>query len=84
MAIALSAEQESVIDQGIEAGIVSNAEIAIEVGVATIRQQLKTYSPRGNHFSHEEWSRKLQEFVDRERPEAPLLSEYDISRESIY
>jgi hypothetical protein len=31
-----------------------------------------------------EWSKALQEFVSRDRPQAPLLSDEDIGRESIY
>ena len=64
--------------------MIQKAEDAAEVGVRTIRQRLETNSLRANALSHVEWSKALHEFVNRDRPEAPLLSDEDISRESIY
>jgi hypothetical protein len=85
MLIALNPEQEQVVGKAIEAGLIEKAEDAVELGVGTIRQRLETaVSPRTNPLSHEEWSKKLHDFVNRDRPEAPLLSDEDISRESIY
>jgi hypothetical protein len=80
--IALSPEQEQVVGQAIEAGLIEKAEDAVELGVETIRHRLETL--RANKLSHEEWSKALLEFVNRARPEAPLLSDEDMSRESIY
>jgi hypothetical protein len=84
MVIALSSEQEQVVGQAIEAGLIEKAEDAVELGVGTIRRRLETKTLRANQLSHEEWSKALHEFVNRDRPEAPLLSDEDISRESIY
>lgn len=84
MVIALKPEQAQVIDQAIEAGLIEKAEDAVELGVETIRRRLEIKTLRANRLSHEEWSKALHEFVDRARPDAPLLSEEDISRESIY
>ena len=84
MVIALNPEQEQVVGKAIEAGLIETAEDAVELGVGTIRQKLETKTLRANQLSHEEWSKKLRAFVDRERPEAPLLSDEAISRESIY
>lgn len=84
MVVALNPEQEQVIDRAIEAGLIPDAKRAIEVGVATIRRQLTTISRGANELPHEVWSRKLVDFVNRERPAARLLSDQDVSRESIY
>ena len=84
MVIALNPEQEQVVGRAIEAGLIEKAEDAVELGVETIRRRLEIKTLRTNELSHEEWSRALYEFVNRERPEAPLLSDEDISRESIY
>jgi hypothetical protein len=84
MVIALNPEQERVVCQAIEAGLIEKAEDAVELGVGTIRQRLETRAPREHKLSHEEWSKALNEFVNRERPDAPLLSDEAISRESIY
>lgn len=84
MVIALSPEQEQIVGQAIEAGLIEKAEDAVELGVGTIRRRLGIKTLRANPLSHEEWSKALHEFVNRDRPEAPLLSDEDISRESIY
>ena len=86
MVIALNPEQEQVVGKAIEAGLIQKAEDAVELGVGTIRQRLVTEHDRVARvsLSHEERLARLQAFVDRERPEAPLLSDEDISRESIY
>ena len=84
MVIALNPEQEQVVGQAIEAGLIEKAEDAVELGVGTIRRRLEIETLRANQLSHEEWSKALFEFVNRDRPEAPLLSDEDISRESIY
>ena len=84
MTIALSPEQEKVVGQGIEAGIVANTEIALEVGVAAIREQLATRVRRANKLSHEEWSKAFREWIDSHPTDTPLLSDEAISRESIY
>jgi hypothetical protein len=84
MVIALNSEQEQVVGQAIEAGLIEKAEDAVELGVGTIRRRLEIKTLRANKLSHEEWSKALHEFVNRDRPDAPLLSDEDISRESIY
>ena len=84
MVIALNPEQAQIVDRAIQAGLIEKAEDAVELGVGTIRRRLETKILRANPLSHEEWSAALHEFVNRARPEAPLLSDEDISRESIY
>jgi hypothetical protein len=84
MVIALNPEQEQVVGRAIKAGLIEKPDDAAELGVGTIRQRLETHAVRTNKLSHEEWSKALHEFVNRDRPEAPLLSDEDISRESIY
>jgi hypothetical protein len=83
MAIALSAEQEKVIDRGIEAGMVSNAEIALEVGIAMIRQQLAMQS-HSSTLSKEERKKAFRDWIDGHPADTPSLSDEAISRESIY
>jgi len=85
MVIALNPEQERIVGQAIEAGLIEKAEDAVELGMGTILLRLETVTPpRANPLSHEDWSKALNEFVNRDRPDAPLLSDEDISRESIY
>jgi len=82
--IALNPEQEQVVGQAIEAGLIEKAEDAAELGVGTIRRRLQTHSPGTQKLSPEEKIARLRAFVDRPRPEVPLLSDEAISRESIY
>jgi len=84
MVIALNPEQERVVGQAIEAGLIEKAEDAVELGVGTIRQRLETRAPREHKLSHEEWKKALQDWVDSFPADTPLLSDEAISRESIY
>ena len=84
MVIALNSDQEQVIDQAIQAGLIRGTEDVVEIGVGTIRQRLQTASPAANTLSAEEWSRKLHAWADCHATDTPLLSDEAISRESIY
>jgi hypothetical protein len=84
MAVELNPEQERIVGRAIAAGLIEKAEDAVEVGVRTIRRWLETQTYRANPLSHEERSKALHEFVNRDRPDAPLLSNEAIGRESIY
>ena len=84
MVIALNPEQEQVVGKAIEAGLIEKAEDAVELGMGTIRQRLDTAPVRANRLSHAERLKRIRAFVDRDRPEAPPLSDEAISRESIY
>ena len=84
MVIALNSDQEQVIDQAIQAGLIRGAEDVIELGVDTIRQRLHAATPAANTLSSEEWSKAFHAWVDSHSTETPLLSDEAISRESIY
>lgn len=85
MVIALNPEQEQVVGKAIEAGLIENAEDAVELGMGTIRQRLEiAVAPRPSPLSHEEWKKALQEWIDSFPTDTPLLSDEAISRESIY
>jgi hypothetical protein len=84
MVIALNSDQEQVIDQAIQAGLIRDAEDVIEIGVGTIRQRLQAVSSAANTLSAEEWSRRLHAWADSHPTDTPLLSDEAISRESIY
>jgi hypothetical protein len=84
MVIALNAEQAQIIVKAIEVGVVQNVEEAAEVGMAAIRHRLETRATDPNDLPYEEWSVRFHAWVNRDRPEAPPLSDEAISRESIY
>jgi len=83
MVIALNAEQERVVDQALEAGLIEKAEDVLELGVGTIRQRLETAS-HSSMLSKEERKRALREWIDSFPTDTPVLSDEAISRESIY
>lgn len=83
MVIALNPEQERVVGQAIEAGLIKKAEDAVELGVGTIRQRLETV-PHSSSLSVEERKKALRAWIDSFPTDTPLLSDEAISRESIY
>lgn len=84
MAIELNPEQERVVGQAIQAGLIRAADEAVEMGVACIRQQLTTQSGIVGHPINDDWSRHFAAWVESHATTSPLLSEDAISRESIY
>lgn len=83
MVIALNPEQEQVVGQAIEAGLIEKAEDAVELGVGTIRQRLETAS-HSSSLSKDERKKAFRAWIDSHRTDTPLLSDEAISRESIY
>jgi hypothetical protein len=84
MALQLNPEQESVVGQAIQAGLIRAADEAVEVGVATIRRRLKAHPAPNASSSTSEWSRRFAAWTGSHPAAAPLLSDEAISRDSIY
>jgi hypothetical protein len=83
MVIALNPEQERVVGQAIEAGLIEKPEDAVELGVGTIRRRLER-APHSSTLSKEERKKAFRAWIDSHRTDTPLLSDEAISRESIY
>jgi hypothetical protein len=84
MTIQLKPEQEQVIGQAIQAGLIRAADDVLDVGVETIRQRLAVQQALRRPMDAEEWSRELHAWVQSHSTETPLLSDEAISRDSIY
>jgi Arc/MetJ-type ribon-helix-helix transcriptional regulator len=84
MTIRLNPEQERVIGQAIQAGLIREADDVVEVGIEAIRQRLEGRRGSERALDAEEWSREFRAWVHSHSTETPLLSEEAISRESIY
>jgi hypothetical protein len=84
MVIALNPEQEQIVGQAIEAGLIEKAEDAVELGVGTIRQQLETAALSRNELPKEERKKALRAWIDSFPTDTQLLSDEAVSRESIY
>ena len=87
MTIRLKREQEQVIGQAIEAGLIKTANEVVDVGVETIRRRLeadgvRTTSPAS--MSEKQWLREFHAWVHSHPESTPLLSDEAMSRESIY
>jgi hypothetical protein len=84
MTIQVQPEQERLIDEAIQAGLIECAGEVVEVGLETIRARLEVRSASGKPASAEEWMRKFRAWAGSHSTATPLLSDEAISRESIY
>lgn len=84
MTIELKPEQERVIEQAIEAGLIRNAEDVIDIGIESVREQLQQQPARRDRSSSPDWPERLHRWIQSHSSDAPLLSDEAISRESIY
>jgi hypothetical protein len=64
MVITLSSEQAQVIDKAIQAGLVRDAEDAVELGVRIVRLRLEAASRAAKTLSREEWSKAFHAWID--------------------
>ncbi len=83
MTIQLKPEQEQVIDQAIQAGLIRVADEVLDVGVEAIRQRLAVRQVVWRPMDAEQWSRELRVWVQSHSTATPLLSDDTISRDSI-
>jgi hypothetical protein len=84
MTIHLNPEQERVIGQAIQAGVIRGAEDVLNVGLETIRQRLEARLVSRTAMDTEQWSRELHGWVHGHSSATPLLSDEAIGRDSIY
>jgi Arc/MetJ-type ribon-helix-helix transcriptional regulator len=83
MTIHLSAEQEQVIEQAIQAGLIRDADDVVDVGLEMIRQRLERLAST-TALDADQWSQQLHAWVHGHSASTPLLSDEAISRDSIY
>ena len=84
MTFRLNPEQEQLLGQAIQAGVIRVPDEVVEVGIETIRQRLEARRVSGTAMDAEEWSRELHAWVHSHPTTTPLLSDEAISRDSIY
>jgi hypothetical protein len=85
MTIQLKPEQEQVVGQAIQAGLIANADDIVDVGIDAIRQRLKSPSNDANTpvLSAVEWEREFDIWIESFPDTVPLPDEA-LSRESLY
>jgi hypothetical protein len=85
MTIQLKPEQEQIVGQAIQAGLIANANDILDVGIDAIRQRLN--SPRNEVptpvLSAEEWEREFDTWIESFPDTAPLPDEA-LRRENLY
>ena len=85
MTIQLKPEQEQVVGQAIQAGLIANADDILDVGIDAIRQRLKSRRNEANTpaLSAQDWEREFDTWVDSFPDTAPLPDEA-LRRENLY
>ncbi len=85
MTIQLRPEQEQIVGQAIQAGLIANADDIFDMGIDAIRQRLKSPSNEANApvLSAAEWEREFDTWIESFPDTAPLPDEA-LSRENLY
>ena len=84
MTIQLKPEQEQIVGQAIQQGLITNADEIIEVGIDAIRRCLESHQ-HGNMplLSADAWEREVSSWIESFPDSAPLPDEA-LERESMY
>jgi hypothetical protein len=85
MTIQLKPEQEQIVGQAIQAGLIANADDIFDMGIDAIRQRLKSRPNEASTpvLSAAEWEREFDTWIESVPDTAPLPDEA-LSRESLY
>jgi hypothetical protein len=84
LTIHLSPEQERVVGQAIQAGVIRAADDVVSVGLETIKQRLQAQVASKAVPAADEWQREFEAWTEGHSTDTPLLSDEAISRDSIY
>ena len=85
MTIQLKPEQEQVVGQAIQAGLIANADDILDVGIDAIRQRLKSRRNEANTpaLSAQDWEREFDTWIESFPNTEPPPDEA-LSRENLY
>jgi hypothetical protein len=81
MTITPTPEQERILAEVMQAGLIERAEDALNIGLDGLKVRLALLRP---NETPEEWIAKFHAWADSHSTSTPLLSDEAISRESIY
>ena len=84
MTIDLKPEQEQIIVQAIQAGLLRDADDVVEVGIEILRQRLEAQRAIPVAMDADQWSKELHTWIQSHPTTTPLLSDEAISRDFIY
>jgi hypothetical protein len=83
MTIQLNPEQQQVVGQAIQAGLIRTPDEVAEIGIATIRHRLTAGQTESSLQNADEWFRELMAW-SQSHTETPWLPDAAIDRDSIY
>jgi hypothetical protein len=85
MTIQLKPEQEQIVGQAIQAGLIANADDIVDMGIDAIRQRLKSPCNDANTpvLLARDWEREFDTWIESFPDTAPLPDEA-LSRENLY
>jgi hypothetical protein len=83
MTIQLNPEQEQIVGQAIQAGLIRTPDDAAEIGIAAIRQRLNAGQAISNSLGADEWFQQLTAWSESHAA-SPWLPDEAIDRDSIY
>ncbi len=85
MTVQLKPEQEQIVGQAIQAGLIANADDVVDMGIAAIRRRLETRRDEAAPavLSAVEWEREFDAWIASFLDTPPLPDEA-LSRESMY
>lgn len=72
------------IGDAIQAGMIRAVDDAVEIGIGTIRQRLRTQDSSTSAAETDEWTREFDGWVAGHLKGSPLPTDEAIDRESIY
>jgi proteasome lid subunit RPN8/RPN11 len=84
MTIRLKPEQERVIGQAIQAGLIRTADDVVDMGMETLQRRLEAQVASLPSMSLEQWLEEFRTWVHSHPTTTPLLSNEAVSREFIY
>jgi hypothetical protein len=84
MTIQFKPEQEQVIDQAIQTGLIERADQVVELGVEALRSRLEAAGVDARSADPQEWIGRFRAWAHSHQTTTPLLSDDAISRVSIY
>ena len=84
MTIQLNPEQERLIGQAIQAGLLGKPDDVVAFGVEAIRQRLESRAGSQSELQTEQWLREFQAWVHSHPTTTPLLADEAVSRAPIY
>ena len=84
MTIRIKPEQEQVIEQAIQAGVIKTADDVVDAGVEAILRRMEATGAAAAAMSSEQWLMEFHNWVHSHPTTTPLLSDDAISRELIY